>query len=316
MAHAGPSGSAQPPRTQHSRLERALRRYFALLAALLVVVLVGAGCSVTQPAGAQGRDRDRPRQQPTTTTVDDGQGDGDGEGEEPPAGEEPGQGDGDGQGEEPPAEEPPAEEPPAEEPGQGDGELPFSTTECSRDLPEATGQQTDEIGGPVCNTGIGGAITGPDDIPTVKIARPRNGDEFSLAAMNDPNDPQLIPCRIRFRNFTGGQFDGTGKNGQARQFGLRPFEVAANGNAVGHAHCYLRDDNAGPTDQLQSFLALNDPNQGNTLEGEMPPLADDPASLGTKKFCVDLAGGNHMTWNKGIAQRFPAVDCVTIEIVE
>jgi hypothetical protein len=193
--------------------------------------------------------------------------------------------------------------------------LPFSTTECDpAGLPVASGQQTDEIGGPVCNTGIFGVITGPNDIATVKLTAPANGDSFSLAAMLDPAAPKQIPCEIETSNFKGGTFDGTGKNGQARQFGLRPFSVDANGNAIGHSHCYLRDDNAGPTDQLQSFLALNQPDQGGKLAGVMPPLADDPASLGTKKMCADLAGGNHMTWNKGIAQRFPAVDCVTIEI--
>ena len=334
MAHAGHPKAAQSSRPQSGRLVRVLRRHFALVAALLVLVLVGAGCQLTSPAQARGdrQHNGRHHRPPQTTEPEDDDGGGGGNGGASTTTGDPGAGGGT-------TTTVAGNTTTTADPGAGgttttvagattttvagattttadpNAPLPFSTTQCDpAGLPQASGQQTDEIGGPVCNTGILGVITGPNDIPTVKITAPADGDEFSLAAMLDPANPKPVPCEIQTNNFQGGTFDGTGKNGQARQFGLRPFSVNANGDAIGHAHCYIRDDNAGPTDQLQSFLALNQPDQGGVLAGVMPPLADAQASLGDKKMCVDLAGGNHFTWNKGVAQRFPAVDCVTIEI--
>jgi hypothetical protein len=328
MAHAGPSEPAQPPRKQHSRLQRALRRYFALLAALMVVVLVGAGCSVTRSAEAQGRnDRQRPRQQqPTATTAaDEDQDDGEDQDQDEDQDEDAtsttaDQGQGGGQD----------TTTTTVDQGQGGGQdttttttvdpnvttttadpnapLPFSTTECDpAGLATAAGQQTDETGA-VCNTSIMGVLPAADKTPSVNITSPQDGDTFA------PGEP--IPCQIEFENFVPGTFDGTGKNGQARQFALRPFSVDGDGNAIGHAHCYIRDAEGGATSQLEQnpigFVALNGASaDGRTLAGE---IATGVANPGDKTFCVDLAGGGHLTFPKGVAQQFPPVDCIGITI--
>jgi hypothetical protein len=322
MAHAGPSEPAQPSRKQHSRLQRALRRYFALLAALLVVVLVGAGCSVTPPAKAHERnDRQRQHQRPTTTeAADEDDGGDDDEDEDATTTTDPAGG---GEDTTTTTVDPNATTTTTADPNattttvdpnattttvDPNAPLPFSTTECDpAGLGTAVGQQTDETGA-VCNTSIIGVLPAADRTPSVNITAPEDGDTFA------PGEP--IPCEVEFQNFVPGTFDGTGKNGQARQFALRPFSVDANGNAIGHMHCYIRDAGGGATSQLEQnpigFVALNGASaDGRTLAGV---IATGIATPGDKTFCVDMAGGNHLTFPKGVAQQFPPVDCVGITI--
>jgi hypothetical protein len=342
MAHAGPSEPAQPSRKQHSRLRRALRRYFALLAALLVIVLVGAGCSVVEPAKAHernDRNRQRQHQRPTTTAAaDEDDGEDDGEDEDATSTTaDPAQGGGQDttttvDPNAPTTTVDPNASTTTVDPNattttvdpnattttvdpnattttvDPNAPLPFSTTECDpAGLATAGGQQTDETGA-VCNTSIMGVLPAADKTPSVNITAPEDGDTFA------PGEP--IPCEIEFQNFVPGTFDGTGKNGQARQFALRPFSVDANGSAIGHAHCYIRDAGGGATSQLEQnpigFVALNGASaDGRTLAGV---IATGIANPGDKTFCVDLAGGGHLTFPKGVAQQFPPVDCVGITI--
>jgi hypothetical protein len=328
MAHAGSAKPAPTPRRRAIWLAAAIQRRLVLIAVLAILAMLASGCSITGKAGAQEReDRDRGNvQQQQDDDDDEGEDEDEEEGEEE---EEDVDGstttsttlaeEDDDEGEEEDGDDPTdttedptdtTEDPTdtTEDPGQGggNGDLPFATDACDPDgLEEADGNQTDGRGA-LCNTGIFGVIPGGDQTPSVKLETP-----VSAAGNQTFGADEEIPCKIEFINFEPGLFDGTGKNGQASQFGLRPFSLGKGGDPRGHAHCYIRNDEGGPTSALLSFLALNeDSPDGKTLEGNMPPTGTE----GTLKMCVDLAGGNHMTFPKGVAQNFPATDCTTIEV--
>jgi hypothetical protein len=325
MAHAGSAKPAPKPRRRAIWLAAAIQRRLVLIAVLAILAMLASGCSITGKAAAQDRDgRGRNNVQQQHDDDDEGEDEGDDDGttttttlaeEDDDEGEEEEDGDDPtGTTEDPTSttEDPTSttEDPTSttEDPGAGggNGDLPFATDACDPDgLEEADGNQTDGRGA-LCNTGIFGVIPGGDQTPSVKLQTP-----VSAAGNQTFGADEEIPCNIEFINFEPGVFDGTGKNGQASQFGLRPFSLGASGDPTGHAHCYIRDDSGGPTSALLSFLALNTASEdGETLGGNMPPTGTE----GTLKMCVDLAGGNHMTFPKGVAQNFPATDCLTIEV--
>lgn len=250
--------------------------------------------------------------------ADDGQGE-DPAGEEPPADD--GQGADDGQaGEEPPpAEEPPVEDPvgpPAEEgddppqenpdPEANPDEVEEETQDPGADpcdpagLPEHNGQQTSVRGSAVCNRGAMGVLPAADKTPQIRIVEPDNGDRVRAG--------QDISVTVAFENFTPGTFDDP-----QTQYGVRPFSLDGNGNAVGHSHIYvqrLRGDGI-PELALDSFLALNDASaDGETLSGEVPGVD----RRGRYRMCTDVSGGGHLTFPKGNAQQGPQFDCIQVFI--
>jgi hypothetical protein len=334
MANAGSSSSARSPGKQSGWLKRVLRRHAALFALLIVGVLLTAGCSAVIPAKAH--------QRPTQTTVAPGDQDptdsttGNEDPTDSTSADDPGDQDPTDSttGDEDPTDTTAADDPGDQDPtdttagddqdGEEEVDDTFAANACSPDgLNPATGDQTKVGGAAVCSTNAFGVFPAPDKSPIVRITSPRSGQRFAAGTE--------IPCAISFVSFHPGLFDqpadsvdadndgiddATGQPAKQGVFGLRPFSIDENGNAIGHAHCYIRAAGSASS-TLQSFLALNaeaedlDAATGTgTLSGVMPGVT----AAGRKDLCVDLAGGNHVTFPKGVAQQFPATHCIQIRI--
>jgi hypothetical protein len=198
---------------------------------------------------------------------------------------------------------------------QGDGETtttaaptttlpPIDLQNCDPGgLKSHTGIQTRD-GQDVCHTAIFGVIPGAGKIPAVRILEPANNATIPVG--------QTFTATIKFRNWQGGIFDDP-----AAQYGVRPFSLAPDPNdpnrqiPIGHAHIYVQRlvDGEVPAETLDSFLALNQASEdGETLSGTVPAVANP----GQYRVCTDLAGGNHLTFPKGVAQAIPQMDCVQV----
>jgi hypothetical protein len=185
---------------------------------------------------------------------------------------------------------------------------PIDNQQCDPNGLEAfNGVQLKTDGQAACNSGIMGVVPGAGKIPAVIILEPKNNATLPVG--------QTTTCTIKFRNWQGGLFDDP-----ATQFGVRPFSLAPDPAdpskqvPIGHSHCYVQklEGDEIPAEKLDSFVALNSPSEDNqTLSGTLPAVA----TPGLYRVCVDLAGGNHFTFIRGVAQAVPQYDChqVTFE---
>jgi hypothetical protein len=179
---------------------------------------------------------------------------------------------------------------------------PIETQSCDPGgLREHTGAQTRD-GVDVCSQSIYGVLPGSGNIPQVVITEPANGATLPVG--------QTFTGAIRFANFVPGQFDDP-----ATQYGIRPFSLAptpeGKQSLIGHSHLYIQriNDDQVPSEQLDSFLALNNASDdGATLSGTVPAVAEP----GEYRMCADLSGGSHLPLGKGVAQTGPSSDCIRI----
>lgn len=180
----------------------------------------------------------------------------------------------------------------------------------------ATGQQTSEKQTALCRSGPLGVLPASDKTPSIRLLQPGNGDVLSLG--------EPFEVAVAFRNFEPGLFDDPGT-----LYGLRPFSVNEEGHAQGHSHVYVQrlSENEAPnaSEEVDAFLALNfaDVN-GDTRLDRGDEGADDfdvmvntesITEAGTYRVCVDVAGGNHLAFPKGVARNGPQIDCIQVEFI-
>jgi hypothetical protein len=137
--------------------------------------------------------------------------------------------------------------------------------------------------------------------PQIAFTEPANGDTLAVG--------QDFDVAVQTSGFQGGLFDDP-----QTQYGQRPFSInPETGNAIGHSHVYVQQLNGGVTDAaLDSFLALNDPDNGGALAGTVPAVAEP----GLYRLCTDISGGNHLSFPKGVAQEGGQSDCIQVEFVD